>query len=213
MRLFLPAILLYTLSFFHISLFAEDSSVKEKSAEATILFLGDSLTEGYGIDEDKTYVALLEKKWKALGRNIIVHNGSVSGSTTSSAMPRLRWYERVSPTHIVLALGANDGLRGLSLDKSEENLKEVIEWATERGIHVVLVGMLMPPNYGEKYTEEFKNMYASLAKDQKGVSFIPFLLEGVAAVEKYNLPDGIHPNEKGHEVMKKNVEKHLEEIL
>ena len=199
-------------AFFCFYSFAAFSDTDVSPEEYRILFLGDSLTEGYGIDEDKTYVSLLEKKWESEGRNIQVFNGSVSGSTTSSAMSRLRWFERVSPTHLVLALGANDGLRGLSVQSTQKNLEEAIEWALSRDITVVLAGMLMPPNYGREYTEEFEKMFSSLAK-KHAVYFIPFLLEGVAAEEKYNLPDGIHPNEKGHELMKKNVQKFLNPLL
>ncbi len=179
----------------------------------TIVFIGDSLTEGYEIDPDSTYVALLEKKWAKENRHVKVVNGSVSGSTTSSAMPRLRWFEKLSPDLVVLALGANDGLRGIELSTSRANLEQAIKWAADRSIHVILAGMMLPPNYGEIYTEEFRKMFLSLAKEHENVTLIPFLLEGVAAIPKMNLPDGIHPNEEGHKVMMNTVARYIEPLL
>lgn len=184
----------------------------EKTPNYSILFLGDSLTEGYEIDENKTYVTLIENYWKEQGLDVRVFNGGVSGSTTASAMERLKWFERMNLTHIVLALGANDGLRGLPIEETQKNLKQAIEWAQQREIHVVLAGMQMPPNYGREYTQSFKSLFKELAQ-MEGVSFLPFLLEGVAGVKELNLPDGIHPNEKGHQVMKENMLKHFNKIL
>jgi len=177
-----------------------------------VLFIGDSLTEGYEISSGDTYVSLLEKKWQSEGRDVEVINGSVSGSTTSSALPRLRWFEQRNPDIVVLALGANDGLRGIDLETSAGNLEKAISWARERSVKVVLAGMLLPPNYGDEYRDRFEQMFIDLAQ-RDGVELIPFLLEGVAAVPAMNLPDGIHPNENGHRVMMETVAKHLEPLL
>lgn len=184
----------------------------ETNFKQVVLFLGDSLTEGYGIDESESYASLLASKWQQQGKSIKVLNGSVSGSTSASALSRLRWFERARPTHLVLALGANDGLRGLEIAQTKQHLSESIDWALERDIQVLLVGMMMPPNYGQEYTQSFEKMFVELAQE-KEVSLLPFLLEGVAGQESKNLADGIHPNAKGHRVMKRNVEAYLNPLL
>lgn len=203
---------LFFLSLLGISVTESVEDVKPKSM--SILFLGDSLTEGYGIEEEQTYVALLEQKWRQEGlTSTRFINGGVSGSTSASAMSRLRWFERQGFTHLVLALGANDGLRGLPLERTRENLQQAISWATERSIPVILAGMQLPPNYGEEYTKNFRQMFLELSQKNEGVELIPFLLEGVAAVEEYNLPDGIHPNPRGHQKMAEVVEPFLRRFL
>lgn len=186
------------------SLFLSESA---RASDKSILFLGDSLTEGYGIDETKAYPVLVGKE---LGVKIL--NGSVSGSTTASGLGRLKWFLKAKPTHMLLALGANDGLRGLKLEDSKKHLESIIELAQKNGIDVVLAGMLMPPNYGESYRAQFKSMYEGLAKKYK-LDFIPFLLEGVAANPTLNISDGIHPNEAGHEIIARLVSKKFKEIL
>ncbi len=180
--------------------------------ERTILFIGDSLTAGYGVDKEKSYVALIEKDLNEKGMNIKVLNGSVSGSTTSSGIKRLRWFLKAKPEILVLALGANDGLRGVKLETSKKNLDDIIALAKESNIKVALAGMMLPPNYGPDYTKNFKQMYLDLVKKHK-VVHIPFLLEGVAAERDLNQADGIHPNEKGHVIMKDTVLKYLEKML
>jgi acyl-CoA thioesterase-1 len=175
----------------------------------TVLFIGDSLTEGYNIDPDKAYPSLIQKEF---GDKIKVINGSVSGSTTASGLSRLRWFLKSSPNILVLALGANDGLRGIVLEKSKENLLKIIELAQENNIEVLLAGMMLPPNYGKEYTNDFKKLFKNIAKE-KNVVLIPFLLDKVAAEPLYNLEDGIHPNEKGHEIMKTTVLKYLRPLL
>lgn len=189
------------------------AAVGETQAEKkVILFLGDSLTEGYGIDESKAYPVLVGQALKKDGINVEILNGSVSGSTTASGVSRLRWFLKKKPDIMLLALGANDGLRGLKVENSKENLSKIISLAKQNDIKVVLAGMLMPPNYGASYRSEFEDMYKSLVKDNK-LEFIPFLLEGVAGVKNLNIADGVHPNEKGHEVMAKLVTRKFKEIL
>lgn len=182
-------------------------------SETKVLFVGDSLTEGFGIPKEKSYPYLVANILKEKDKKIIkVINGSVSGSTTASGISRLKWYQRSKPQILILALGANDGLRGIDLSSSRENLDKTIKYAKQQNIKVILAGMMMPPNYGPDYTEKFKQMYLELSKSNQ-VVLIPFLLEGVAAKSELNLPDGIHPNEKGHEVMAKNVVKYLRPLL
>ena len=179
----------------------------------SVLFLGDSLTEGYGINPDFAFPALIEKKIKDEGnKNAIVINGGVSGSTTASGLKRLQWYSKRKPTHMVLALGANDGLRGLKVEQSEKNLKNIIEAAQKQGMKVILAGMQMPTNYGADYRKKFEAIYPKLSKEYK-IALIPFLLENVGGVSKLNLPDGIHPNPEGHKIVAETVWKVLKDEL
>lgn len=179
----------------------------------TVLFLGDSLTEGYGVDPDKAYPTLLEKKFHDSGRkNIKIINGGISGSTSASAISRLKWFKKSAPTIMVLVLGANDGLRGLKIEQTKKNLSETIVEGQKLGMRVILGGMKLPFNYGQDYRVAFEKMYEGLAKEHKLV-LIPFILEGVAGKKEYNLPDGMHPNEKGHEVVADFMFKKLGSLL
>ncbi len=183
------------------------------SAQAqTILFLGDSLTEGYQLAKEEAYPALIENELKKKHKTVKVINGGVSGATSASGMKRLDWYLKAKPDIMVLALGANDGLRGLKLTDTEKNLSLVIEKAQAKGISVILAGMQMPTNMGIKYRDEFQKMFPKVAK-KYSIKLIPFLLEGVGAVPELNLPDGIHPNAKGHKIMAQTVLKVLETEL
>lgn len=173
-------------------------------AQKKLIVLGDSLSEGYGVAKDAAFPAVLEKKLQAAGKKWTVVNAGVSGSTTASAVGRLKWLIKSKPDVILLALGANDGLRGLKLEDSEKNLGKAIEYAQDQKIRVILGGLYMPPNYGKDYTDQFAKMYQSLAKKYK-VTFIPFILDKVAGNPKYNLADGIHPNEDGHRIIAENV--------
>jgi acyl-CoA thioesterase-1 len=181
-------------------------------ASKRLLVLGDSLTEGYGVAPSAAFPALVEKKIKASGKNWQVINAGVSGSTTASGPSRLKWQLKTKPDLIILALGANDGLRGLDLKATEKNLANTIEMAQQEKVQVIIAGMLLPPNYGSKYREQFSEMYNHLAQKYK-LRKIPFLLEGVAANPKLNLPDGIHPNEKGHEIVAELVYKSIQDLL
>jgi acyl-CoA thioesterase-1 len=174
------------------------------SQAQTILFLGDSLTEGYQLSKDEAYPAVIERTLKKTRKNIKVINGGLSGATTASGLKRLDWYLQAKPDFLVLALGGNDGLRGLDLAQTEKNLASVIEKAQSRGIKVILAGMKIPTNMGEPYRAHFEKVFPRLAK-KYSLKLIPFILEGVGGQPAYNLPDGIHPNPKGHEIMAKNV--------
>ena len=182
-------------------------------ATTTIVFLGDSLTEGYGIEKTEAFPYLFEQALKAKGyKDIKVVNAGISGSTSASALSRLKWYLRINPTIVVLALGANDGLRGLDPQAMKKNLATAIKLAQERNILVVLAGIKVPPNYGIQYTEEFEAVYPQLAEEFK-IPFIPFLLDGVAARPEMNLPDGIHPNSRGHQIIARHVLENLLPLL
>ena len=179
----------------------------------TILFLGDSLTEGLGVTKEDAFPKLVETMIQTeLKKDVTVINGGVSGSTTSDGLDRLKWYLKKKPSIVFLALGANDGLRGFDLKQSQENLEEIIKYAQESNAKVLLAGMLIPPNYGPKYSENFRKMYEQL-KDKYKLKNMPFLLEGVAGNKELNQRDGIHPNEQGHKIIAKNVFEFIKEEL
>lgn len=178
----------------------------------TILVLGDSLTEGYHLSKEEAFPFLVEVELKNQGKKVKVINGGSSGATSASGLKRLDWYLRAKPDILILILGANDGLRGLKNEDTEKNLSGVIEKAQSQNITVILGGMQMPTNYGASYRNEFAAIYPKLAKKYK-IKLIPFILEGVGGVPEMNLPDGIHPNAKGHQLMAKTVLKYLEGLL
>jgi acyl-CoA thioesterase-1 len=160
--------------------------------------LGDSLTAGYGIDQEKAFPRLIEQALAKEGIHVQVINAGISGSTTASAVSRIKWQLKSPPALIVLALGGNDGLRGLPPESSSRHLQSAIELAKAQNVQVLLAGMQMPPNYGADYTKRFASIYPELAT-KLSVPLIPFLLEGVGGEPQYNQPDGIHPNEAGHQ--------------
>ena len=179
----------------------------------TILFLGDSLTEGLGVTKENVFPKLVETLiQKELKKNITVINGGVSGSTSSDGLARLKWYLKKKPYIVFLALGTNDGLRGLNLKQSQKNLEEIVEYAQKFKAKVLLAGMRIPPNYGPEYVEDFEKIYQEL-KNKYNLKTMPFLLDGVAGVQKMNQRDGIHPNEEGHKVIAKKVFMFLKEEL
>ena len=179
----------------------------------TILFLGDSLTEGLGVTKEDAFPKLVETMIQTeLKKDVTVINGGVSGSTTSDGLDRLKWYMKKKPSIVFLALGANDGLRGFDLKQSQENLEEIIKYAQDSNAKVLLAGMLIPPNYGPEYSENFRKMYEQL-KDKYKLKNMPFLLEGVAGNKELNQRDGIHPNEQGHKIIAKNVFEFIKEEL
>lgn len=178
-----------------------------------LVVLGDSLTEGYGVAKAQAFPAVLEKQIRAGGhKDWMVVNAGISGSTTASAMGRLKWIFKSKPQMLIIALGANDGLRGLKVEDSEKNLAQAIEFAQSEKVPVVLAGLFMPPNYGKEYTEKFKGMYTHLAKKYK-VPLIPFVLDKVAGDPKMNLADGIHPNEAGHKIVAETVYQEIKGLL
>ena len=175
------------------------------SSPVHILFLGDSLTAGLGVEADQAYPALVEQMLKQHTTvDFKITNAGVSGSTTASARSRLRWFKKIRVDILVLALGANDGLRGLSMNEMKRNLDQTIRLAKDTGMRVILAGMQIPPNYGKAYSDGFKAVFPALA-EKYGTALIPFLLEGVAGIPELNQVDGIHPNARGHEIMARTV--------
>ena len=188
-------------------------SVYDTQAKVTILFLGDSLTEGYGVARENAYPKIIERRLKAdKVKSLKILNGSISGSTSASALKRLRFFIKAKPDILILALGANDGLRGVKTDTTYKNLKKVIELAKENKIKVLLCGVRVPPNYGKDFEKEFVGIYTRLQKEFN-LAFVPRILEGVAGVPELNQADGIHPNEKGHEILAQTVYEKLKELL
>ena len=164
------------------------------------MILGDSLTAGLGLPVDQSYPALLQQRLKAEGSNYQVVNAGVSGDTSAGGLSRLDWALAGDVRVLVVALGGNDGLRGLPPEQLKENLAQIISRTQKRGIKVILAGMEAPPNYGQEYTAAFRKTYQDLAKKYR-VALIPFLLEGVAGAPALNQGDGIHPNERGAEIV------------
>ncbi len=171
----------------------------------TIVFLGDSLTEGYGLEEAESFPSLVGEKLKADNLdNVSIINAGISGSTSASGLGRLQWYIRSQPDLMILALGANDGLRGLSVEEMKSNLSKTIDYAIANDVKVILTGMQIPPNYGPEYTEAFANVFPELAK-QYDIPLLPFLLKDVAAIPELNQADGIHPNAEGTRIVAETV--------
>ena len=181
-------------------------------AQTLIVALGDSLTEGFGVAKEEAYPHLLEQKLLQKGHAVKVINAGISGSTSASAASRLRWYIRTNPDIVIIALGGNDGLRGLSVEHMKSKLAEAIELALSKKIQVLLAGMQIPRNYGTEYTESFRNAFYELA-EQYNLQMIPLLLKGVGGVSSLNQADGIHPNPEGHQILTGTVIEYLEPLL
>lgn len=177
-----------------------------------VVFLGDSITAGYGLGEEEAFPALVGAALAERGRAVRVVNAGVSGDTSTGGRERLSWLLRQQPDVLVVELGANDGLRGQPLAVIESNLREIITSAQQRGIAVLLLGMRIPPNYGPEYAEGFAELFARLASELE-VPLVPFLLEGVGGVPELNLPDGIHPTAVGHQRLAVTVLPELEKVL
>jgi len=174
-------------------------------AKTTVLVLGDSLTAGYGLEKQQAFPQLLNDKLHQMGyTDTHVINGGFSGSTTASALQRLHWYMRIHPDILILELGANDGLRGLSIESIRSNLAKTIEYAKSQNILTILAGMKLPVNYGKAYTHQFEAIFTSLAKEYS-LPLIPFLLKDVAGKPELNQSDGIHPNPAGHKIVAETV--------
>ena len=179
-----------------------------------LLFLGDSLTAGYGIDPSQAFPALIQSKIDTKRWNIKVINAGQSGDTSAGGLARLDWLLKNRVDVLVIELGANDGLRGLPVEVTRKNLQTIINRTRQRypPVKVVIAGMKVPPNMGRDYGTRFEAIFPALAKKNQGV-LIPFILEGVAGVRELNLPDGIHPTAEGHWVIAGNLWKILEPLI
>ena len=180
-------------------------------AAPLVVFLGDSLTAGLGLDENQAYPALIESQLKAEGTPVRVINAGVSGDTTAGGLSRLDWLLNQHPDVVIVGLGANDGLRALPITEVDANLRQIIRRSQAAGARVLLLGMRIPPNYGP-YADQFAALYPKIAKDLN-VPLVPFLLEGVGGIRSLNQSDGIHPTAKGQEIVAKTVRPYLEKML
>ena len=183
-----------------------------EAPEKVVVFLGDSLTAGYGLPADLSFPAIVERKLREDGTAVRVVNAGVSGDTSAGALRRVPWLLRQRPDVLVVELGANDALRGQPVAGIEANLRSIVEQARDAGARVLLVGMRVPTSYGPEYAEDFAALYPKLAK-RLGVPLVPFLLEGVAGRPGLNLGDGIHPNAEGQKIVAANVLPHLAGLL
>lgn len=172
----------------------------------TVVFFGDSITAGYGIALESAFPALIQQRVDSLGMNYQVINAGLSGETSAGGLQRIDWILRSKPAVFVLELGGNDGLRGLSLEETRKNLTAMIQKIREASSEtkILLAGMQIPPNLGQAYTEEFRDLFAEVAKKNE-VELIPFLLVNVGGEKELNLADGIHPNEAGHKIVAETV--------
>lgn len=179
-----------------------------------ILFLGDSLTDGYGVERENSYPGLIEKMILAQDLDYSVHNAGVSGDTSAGGLRRIDWLLRNKVDLLVLALGANDGLRGFDPQTTKKNLLAIIAKAKKANpqVKILLAGMMVPPNMGKAYAKRFAAVYPEIAQLTKATLY-PFLLEGVAADPKLNLRDGIHPNEQGYIIIANSLWKKLRPML
>jgi len=184
----------------------------EHANRPRVLVLGDSLTAGLGLDPSQAYPAILQQRIDAAGLGYEVVNAGVSGDTSAGGLSRLDWSLAEDVRVVIVALGANDGLRGLPVEELRRNLDAIITRAQAKKAAVILAGMEAPPNFGRAYTDAFHEVYPALAKSH-GIAFVPFLLQGVAGIEKLNQPDGIHPTAEGARIAADNVWQVLEPVL
>jgi acyl-CoA thioesterase-1 len=179
-----------------------------------ILFFGDSLTAGYGLSTEEAFPALIEKELNKADKKVRVVNAGLSGETSAGGLSRIDWILRQPVDVFVLELGANDGLRGLPIEQTRKNLQSIIEKVKAKypDCKIVLAGMMVPPNMGKQYTDDFKSIYPDLAKNNN-TTLIPFILQDVGGIEKLNQADGIHPNVEGHKIIANNLKKVFEKLI
>ena len=186
---------------------------EREGARPKIVVLGDSLTAGLGLVETQAYPSLLQKRIDAENLEFEVVNAGVSGDTTAGGLRRLDWaLQEKNVKILVVALGGNDALRGLSVADMRENLSQIVERARDKGVVVLLAGMQAPPNFGPEYTSAFRGVFVDVARQYRA-PLIPFLLDKVAGQPELNQPDGIHPNARGAEIMADTVWSALRPLL
>jgi acyl-CoA thioesterase-1 len=190
-------------------------TVAEKETETQkILFFGNSLTAGMGLDQEEAFPALIQEKLDSLGFNYEVINAGLSGETTAAGKNRVNWVLNQDVDVFVLELGANDGLRGVPVEETRKNLQAIIDTVRSKNpdTKIILAGMQIPPNLGPDYAGEFRNIFPELAKENN-IELVPFLLENVAGNPELNQQDGIHPTAQGQKILAENVWEILEPVL
>ena len=195
----------------------QDNPTKDSAAvvkKKTIVFFGNSLTAGYGLSPSQAFPAIVQKKIDSLGLPYQVVNAGVSGETSSGGKTRIDWILKQPVDIFVLELGANDGLRGIPLSATRKNLQDIVDKVKAKNpdTKLLFAGMQIPPNMGQTYTTEFRNIYTELAEKNK-MTLIPFLLEGVGGEPELNQEDGIHPTPEGHRIVAANLWRELERLL
>lgn len=194
-------------------LIASAAMVQAQQAK-TILFFGDSITAGYGLEEEQAFPAFIQKKLDENGHRYLVVNAGLSGETSAGGLRRIDWVLQQRVDIFVLELGGNDGLRGIDPRSTKENLQGIMDRVKAKypDADIILTGMEAPPNMGGNYTGEFRNIFSDLAQ-ANDVVFMPFILEGVAGDPELNLPDGIHPTEEGHRIIAENLWVVIKDVL
>ncbi|MBO0593544.1 arylesterase [Cellulophaga sp. E16_2] len=220
---FLMAVLLYSCGDAKTEQATEDASTPKKTEDIlatnattkTILCFGDSITAGYGLDDNNNaYPGLVQQKLDSLGLKFTVINSGVSGETTAGGKSRIDWVIKQTPSIFLLELGANDGLRGVALSETRANLQAIIDVVRKKSPNttIILAGMQLPPNMGLAYTTEFKQLFIDLA-EKNTLEFIPFILKDVGGISALNQKDGIHPNIEGHKILANTVWDVLQPLL
>jgi acyl-CoA thioesterase-1 len=194
------------------ALLALTAAVAPAAGEPVIVVLGDSLTAGFGLMPDEAYPTLLEQRLRREGFAYRVVNAGVSGDTTAAGLRRVDWVLRSQPAIVIVALGANDGLRHQSVTAMRDNLLQIVRRLRAAGATVLLAGMRVPPNYGPDYTRAFAAVFSDVAR-ATGAPLAPFLLDGVAGNAHLNQPDGIHPTAEGQKIIADSLWPHLKPLL
>jgi acyl-CoA thioesterase-1 len=175
------------------------------SDSPVLLILGDSLSAGYGMDREHSWVHLLELRLEQNGHSYRILNSSISGDTTQGGLARLpRLVDRYQPEIVIIELGGNDGLRGINPDVTRENMTHMVRYSQQAGAQVLLAGIKLPPNYGTAYLQQFESIYTDLAAEYDTL-LVPFFMDGIVFEPGLLQSDGIHPNEKGQPVLLENV--------
>lgn len=204
---------LSALAFVVLSSAAVDQPPKS-SVRKSVVVLGDSIAAGYGLEPGESFPAVLQKKIDALTLPFVVVNAGVSGDTTASGLRRVDWLLKRPMAVLIIELGGNDGLRGISPAETKSNLDGIIKRVRARQpeVEIILAGMRMPPNVGTEYAREFENVFPAVAKENQ-VALIPFVLEGVGGREEFNLEDRIHPTAEGQKLVAENIWRVLQPVL
>ena len=196
-----------------LSIIGLNPAIASDAEPPVLLILGDSLSAGYGMDREQSWVSLLDTRLKEGGYSYRIFNSSISGDTSQGGLARLpRLLERYQPEIVIIELGANDGLRGIDPQVTRENLTRMIEQSQAVGARVLLAGIKLPPNYGDAYLQKFESIYGDLAREFDTL-LVPFFMEGVALQPDLLQADNIHPNEKGQPVLLDNVWEVLQPAL
>lgn len=190
-----------------------ENNLEEENSK-TILFFGDSITAGYGLETEEVFPNLIQQRLDSLGYDYTVINAGLSGETTAGGLNRIDWVLKQNVEIFVLELGANDGLRGVPLAETRSNLNRIVDYVQEKNSEtkIILAGMQIPPNLGEDYTTEFRDLFPELA-EKENIYLIPFILEGVAGDPDLNQQDGIHPTAEAQPILVDNIWETLEPLL